>query len=590
MKATPRPDTDARQRLCHGEDGVRTRLGASARCCVIAGLAIAFPLLVSACVELPGQPPDARPPDAAPVDGSPPPDGRDDGSAPRVIASTPAPDETDVSPAAEISVTFDEDIDPSTVHAASFSVVDDRGRPVLGAIFVEGARVAFVPTIELTLRERYTVIITTEVTDLAGTPLAEEWRSSFSLHDGAFTGIASLDLGNVSEPVLALADRGHGFAVWRRDAGAGATHYTPLGSWPETPVVLTSEGNPRAIDVAASHEDHALAVWRDDAGIRATHYAQPVGWYQGPALLAHGGTEPQAGMDAQGDGVAAWLQRDDTHMGVWARRFQGAGWDETIRVDSDAADAEALQLAMDQAGNGVAVWGQGDDVWSAGFRDGSWEPAALLEQDPGIARQPRLVLDGDGRGMAFWIQHDGTQYRLRWSSLEPQRGWSPPAFADGGPAVGAGSGQWQTTFVFNSHGDAVALWHEHPDDCNPASPVPDPCAVVFVRRFDLDDGWHEVEAVSDEHYESRIVSRVASIDRHGSVWVAWSHVAPESGRGGAWLRRYTPIYGWRPAESLATDDTSFYSELALVSSPQGRMLLAWRQSRTLDELFGLAFY
>lgn len=592
MRATPRVHADARQRLCHGEDGARGRGSVLARRCVIAGPGVALSLLVTACMELPwpGEPPDARPPDAAPVDGRPA-DARGDGIPPRVIASTPAPGEAEVALDVEISVIFDEDVDPGTVDEASFSVVDERERPVLGTLRVEGAYVAFVPTIELTFRERYTVTITTAVTDREGTPLAEEWRSSFSMRDGASTAIAFLDAGNVSGPALAIGDHGYGFAVWRSDDGAGALHHTPEVGWPESPVSIAWNGNPGAIDVAAGHENHALAVWRDDFGIRATHHAPPVGWYREPALLADGGSGPKAGMDAYGNGLAVWLQRDDSHVGVFARRFQGVAWDAAIRVDSDAADAEALQFAMDQTGGGVAVWAQGGSVWSAGFRDGHWGPAALLELDEGTAREPRLVLDGDGRGMVFWIQHDGTQYRLRWSRLEPRRGWSPPMFADGGSAVGTGSGQWQTAFAFNSHGDAVAAWHEGTEDCNPTSPVPDPCALVFARRFDLDHGWREIEAVSEKHYELVPTSRVASIDRHGSVWVAWSLAAPDPDHGHpeAWLRRYTPGQGWHVPESLVPGDAAFYGELTIDTSPQGRRLLAWRQAYTSDEILALMF-
>jgi hypothetical protein len=593
MKATPRPDTDARQRLCHGEDGVRTRLGASARRCVISS--IALPLLVSACVELPGQPPDAGTPDASTTDASPP-DARGDGVPPRVIASTPSPDEGYVDPGVYITVYFDEDIDPSTVHEASFTVVDRHGRPVLGDIRVEGTAVQFAPTIDLTFRDQYAVTLTTEVTDLAGTPLAEPWHASFYLRDGTFREATFLDSGNVSGAVAAIGDLADGFVLWRRDAQLSATHHTPYAGWGGTPVQLTWGGHPEDIHVAAGHateqasSDRALAAWRDDSGVRATRYAPPVGWERETVLLSASGSEPRVAMDARGEGMAVWLQDHGSHVGVFARRFRGPGWGPPRRIDSEPADARSLELAMDHAGRGVALWIQAESLWSAAFRDGRWEPAALFEQDAGPARAPRLVLDGDGRGMAFWIQHDGTEYQLRWSRLDPQHGWSPPAFVDGGPAVNPVSGQWQTELAFNSRGDAVAAWHEQTEDCNPASPVPDPCALVFARRFDLDHGWQEVEVVSEKHYETLVASLVATIDRQGTIWVAWGLTAPELGNPGIWLRRYTPGQDWHEAEPIATSPAGSYNDIAMVASPQGRMLVTWYESRDSGELFGKAFY
>ena len=647
MTATTESRADMTQPSRHQNDGPRIRVRALARHLMTAGLPIAFAALVIGCDDDPGHdpppdasvpdahmvqmdaqppdahlsdaqpevPPDARPevpPDASPEvppDASPevPPDARNDaqppdagpgdcpgdGVPPRVVASTPEPGAECVATEAEIRVTFDEDIDPSTVHEASFSVVDDRENPVLGTLVVEGARVTFRPAIELTFRERYTVTITTEVTDLAGTHLAEEWRGSFTVIDGTFTDSTLLDLSDsntLSGPSVAVSDRGHGFGVWARGDEERATHFAPPDSWTTRTILVPSPGVSREIDVGAGRLDTASAVWRDDGGIRAIFHAPPEGWRDESALLADSGSQPQVAMDARGDGLAVWLQDDDTHVGVFASRFQNLGWSLASRIDSDASDAGSLQLAVDHAGNGIAVWAQGGDIWSAAFRHGGWEPAALLEEAPGAAHQPRLVLDGDGRGMAFWIQHDGTQYRLCWSRLHPSGGWTPPAFADGGPAVG-GNGQWLTAFAFNSHGDAVALWHEQPEDCNPESPVPDPCGLVYAARFYLNSGWQAAELVSTEHFENLVTSRVAGIDRHGNMFAAWNHVSPEMGTPGVDLRRYTPEQGWGEIESLTPGRGGYFGDLAIAVSPQGRMFMAWFESDgDSDAIFGKAFY
>jgi hypothetical protein len=616
MTATTESRADMTRWSRHPEDGPKIRVRALARRLVIAGLSILLPVLVIGCDDDPGHdPPDASPDpsvdasvpdgrpvldatpqdasssDAQPADGAPS-DGPGDGEPPRVLASTPMPGAEGVATATEIQVTFDEDIEASTVHPASFIVVDDRQNPVLGALVVEGALVTFRPAIELTFRERYTVTITTEVTDLDGTPLAEEWSGSFTVRDGVFTDSTFLDLGapgSLSRPAVAVGDRGHGFGVWASASEARATHFAPPEGWPDMAVGVPSAGSPRAIDVAAGLDDTALAVWLDDDGVRATHYSPPMGWHREPVRLADRGSEPQVAMDARGDGLAAWLQRDDTRLGVFASRFQGTGWSAASRVDSASGDAESLQLAVDHAGQGVAVWAQGGDIWSAAFRDGDWQPAALLEKAAGAAHQPRLVLDGDGRGMAFWIQHDGAQYRLCWSRLEPHGAWTEPVFADGGPAVG-GSGQWLTWFAFNSLGQAVALWDERPDDCDPESPRPDPCARVNAQRFDVHSGWQAAETVSPDHYENIVVSRVAGIDRHGSIFAAWTHAAPEIGLPGAWLRRYTPEQGWSEPQSLIDHADGFFAELAIAVSPQGRMFLVWLESRDSDQMAGKAFY
>jgi len=97
------------------------------------------------------------------------PDANTDTTPPSIVSTLPADGTPFVSAGASISVTFDEEIDTSSVTAGTTFTVDG-GSPVSGSIsFGSGNTVAtFTPMSPLAEGTTYTVTITTGVTDLAG--------------------------------------------------------------------------------------------------------------------------------------------------------------------------------------------------------------------------------------------------------------------------------------------------------------------------------------------------------------------------------------------------------------------------------------
>lgn len=499
------------------------------------------------------------------IDARPP-----DGTPPLVVSVSPEPGTAGVVTNLEISVTFNEAIDPDSVAESSFRLIDGRhGRSVLGTTIVEGAEVRFEPAAELTLRERYEIVIDTAVTDVSGTPLAQEWRGAFTVRDGALGTATSLRTGAVWTWTMDMGEGGEAFAIgWDQDARYSRRYQAPSG-WGGSNLVSYTDA-PSGTAIVAGLDGAALAVWQDGA---AWYVDGSVPWVEVPPPGGGGGAK--IGIDAHGSGLAAWLEDDGTHTGVWASRFSGAQWSNQVRLDETMSDATSLHLAVDHAGNGMALWAQGDQVWTARFLDGVWEPAAPIEAAASPAIAPRLVMDGDGRGMAFWVQHNGTQYRLRWSSYEPQTGWSQPAFADGGPAVYPDSGSWRGSLGFNSYGDAVVLWSDR-TSCGGG----ESCNVLLAGQFTLEQGWHDIQVISDAYSQFSFQEYKAGIDRHGSVLAAWTvsfnDIALEF-----WMRRYLPEQGWQPASSGSCADDLGFSELQLSPTPQGRMLVSWNQRRSV---------
>lgn len=535
--------------------------------------ALALGAAISGCYhEPPGQDGGPPPPADAPV-GCP--DGgidahAPDGEPPVVLSATPEPGSTGVAASVTVAVTFSEAMDPASVDEESFRLVDDRhGRAVAGTATVEGAVLRFEPAVELDLSAFYEVVIGTAVTDLSGTPLAEEWRGEFTVRAGVLGTAVSLTAGALAPRAMSMGGRGEAFALWWDGGTIYSRHYQAPSSWQQGMGVVSHTGVPDSIAVAAGLDDAALAAWQIGTIRRSAWYANDAAWVD--AVIPGGGSPAQVGIDARGFGLAAWLEDQGTHIGVSASRFGGAQWSNPVRLDELIADASSLHLAVADAGNGLALWAQNGQIWTAEFRDGAWAAASAIEPPSGLAREPRLVMDGDGRGMAFWLQQDGAQYRMRWSSYDPQSGWSEPAFADGGPAVDPDLGAWRGPFAFNSHGDAVVLWRARMS-CG----IEEPCNVLLSGLFTLQQGWHDIRVVSQGYTQFGFIEYVVAMDRHGHALAAWTVNAGSTALE-LWLRRHVPDQSWEPAVSLACADRRGFSELDLRVSAQGRMLMSWRE-------------
>jgi hypothetical protein len=81
-------------------------------------------------------------------------------------------------------------------------------------------------------------------------------------------------------------------------------------------------------------------------------------------------------MDAKGNGLAVWLQRDSdlsqySETGIWANRYTVAnGWGVPERIE-DHDRVASPGLAMDPSGNALAVWTASppqSGVWGSWFK------------------------------------------------------------------------------------------------------------------------------------------------------------------------------------------------------------------------------
>jgi hypothetical protein len=246
------------------------------------------------------------------------------------------------------------------------------------------------------------------------------------------------DRGHAGGAQVAIDANGNALAVWAQSdrAPSGRSYvwynrYTPSGGW-GTAARIVAAGDAGAVRMAMDPDGNAVAVWRQYDGVRSNLWASrynPLGGW-GTAEPIEARDEPaqvaSVAMDPDGNALVVWQQGESTPsnlLNIWANRFSPlSGWAgaELITMN-DAGQAGRPDLAIDQNGSALAVWGQRDsgrsDIWANRYTPASgWGTAELIEaNDVGDAFAPQVAIDPSGNAVSAWMQWDGIRYNI-WAN------------------------------------------------------------------------------------------------------------------------------------------------------------------------------
>lgn len=237
----------------------------------------------------------------------------------------------------------------------------------------------------------------------------------------------------------AVNARGEVFVTWLEARGGRAfvvaRRAAPGAPWSETETleeVPTTVGEDVPFthpDVAVDDAGNAEVVWsafsRIRSQVRSASYIPARGWRAG-SPLADTGDSPRVGLDAQGGGVAAWVQATPgTLLGVWARtRIPGGAWSAPALVGGSARYLD-FDLHVENDGDAVVGW-YGERSWKAGVRlyvaGRGWD--RTQEFTVSEPHNMRVVCLRDCAALAVWEHRAGREWNGAY--YMPTRGWSAP--------------------------------------------------------------------------------------------------------------------------------------------------------------------
>jgi hypothetical protein len=209
-------------------------------------------------------------------------------------------------------------------------------------------------------------------------------------------------------------------------------------------------------------------VWEhdgDDKGIQLNRFGPGMGWQGAEPVVATttddaGG--PVVGLDEDENAVVAWLRLIDGVPEVWSSACAfGASCGAAVGLETRDGEIGAPRLVVDVAGNALALWdrdgGHRLDLWARRYVVGvGWSAAELVEcSDVGSTQLHDLALDAAGNAIAIWTTDDyAGDRRVHAAHHTPSSGWSEALALD----VDVGSAIIEPRVAMNPAGEAIAVW------------------------------------------------------------------------------------------------------------------------------------
>ena len=207
------------------------------------------------------------------------------------------------------------------------------------------------------------------------------------------------------------------------------------------------------------------------AALRLQRLGQPVhagsGWGSaGPIDSLNASTansNPHVALDGAGNAIAVWHRPDGSWDSIWSSRYvAGTGWGAPVLIETDNTNsAREARVAFDTNGNAMAVWIQSDGLrnnvlanrYTAGV---GWGSAVLIETDnAGPAMEARIVFDGSGNATAVWSHRDAAGFttNIRANRWTAATGWGTSVLIDNFPDVARAP-----QIGVDGLGNVVAVW------------------------------------------------------------------------------------------------------------------------------------
>lgn len=498
-----------------------------------------------------------------------------DTTPPVVLATTPAGGSTGVARTEPITAEFDEDVIASSVSTDSFTVTRPSVSNTSGEVSFDANTntASFTPDAPLVMLESYTAILGTEISDLSGNSLAEDYAWSFTAGDGEWKTAALIEnsnAGSAQEPKVALDSSGRGLAVWAQHESSGYRIWSNRydDSWGQAERI-SDDVAAFSPQIALNNSGQALAVWEQDNGSRYNIWAS---WFDGSSWAAAELIQAQTSADAldpkiaiasDGRAVAVWTQSEGGRFNIYANQFNGTEWGTAGLIQANNLnDAWVPQISMNANGQALAVWAQFDGsqyrIWSNFFNGSGWEGAELVRNDVvGESADPQVVMAPDGRAFAVWAQSDGLRYNM-WANQFDDGEWGVAELLETENSGSAFAPQVDT-YAGES---LVVVWQQSDGFRNN----------IWANRFNA-SGWETAELIETDNAGTALAPQIA-VDIGGRALAVWQQ--GDGSQTNVWANRFANG-DWGEAELIETETGGSASVPQIAFDAEGRALSVWHQ-------------
>jgi hypothetical protein len=470
------------------------------------------------------------------------------------ISANPANNATNVSRSVLPVLTFSEWVDAISPASNAITLQSAAGAVPISTRATGTSDLTITPTQRLARLTEYTLSVSTAVRghegELLANPVSTRFTTTGDRMWGRPRGIEATSSGDTFPPIVAMDASGNGLALWLKSDGevingfarrnAWASRFTAGVGWSAPTLLETNEGTIEFETMAANAAGYAVAVWRQHDGTRYNVWANRfvpgmgagTGW--GTAVMIEasddfgGGAIPQVAVDAAGNAIAVWTM----DSGIMSNRYtMGVGWGSTVLLTEPMALASSYDpsIGIDGSGNATLVFPVSIGVtstpaiWARRYTSAGWSAAIPLEPfTAGVASSPaKIAVNASGEAMALWVRRNAANINTLWASRYTSAGWSAASSVTTSDVINNGVHQ----IAIDSAGNAMAVWVQGSTTAN-----------ILFNRYTVGTGWGTATSIRSDVTESASGVKLA-FDGSNNAVAVWQQADPAVGCR-VWSSRY----------------------------------------------------
>jgi len=176
-------------------------------------------------------------------------------------------------------------------------------------------------------------------------------------------------------------------------------------------------------------------------------------------------------MDNNGNAIIVWHQYDGSRDQIFKSEYRAGAWTHpsslTDHINLNGQSASYAQVAMDDNGNAIIVWGQSDgsnnQIFKSEYRSGAWtHPSDLTDNispDGQHAGSSQVAMDNNGNAIIVWYQYDGANGQIFKSEYRAGAWTHPSGITDNISPDGQNATDPQV--AKDNNGNAIIVWHQY---------------------------------------------------------------------------------------------------------------------------------
>ncbi len=274
---------------------------------------------------------------------------------------------------------------------------------------------------------------------------------------------------------------------------------------------------------------------------------------------------PHLAVDSAGNMMAVWQQFDGVRSNIYANYYAvGLGWGTASLIETDNTDAFNPQVVFDGPGNAVAVWQQSDGTYSSIFSNrfvasSGWNatPTLVENENLGDAHTPQLAIDSNNDIIAVWSQHDGNAYKIYSSRYSAGNWQASPNVLSSNTAYNAR----KPKLAITSDNSIIVAWQQTSDTFSD----------IYSARYT--NSWQPAELIENNTTGHAYNPEVA-IDNVNNVYVVWEQT--DGLQFSIWGNRHAGS-SWNGAFLLENNENGDAFNPQLASDTSGSVFIVWQQ-------------